>query len=332
MYTELICTEKAFCDGRKRDRARFLALFVEIGNYLEVMVSLLDSKNNENDIKNDEISMKQNEKVRKNNKIGNINENIDLSGMTDTGSVIMIEAVRTIEKKSSSKNNNENNKKSKVKFTFHIKKIIAAISATKFLPKTHKLRVNTENGGSSSFIGAFNLHQKKKAINLKNLISNRNLNDERDIEKSGDDMWDSQKSSKKLSSLGTLTISGDSMKSRENGNRNNNDDDDDDIFATKTKKQKTIYKNKNKNTIKNDNNVSVDISTVKKEFNLTEEADEYLLQILSEILKVDISVLRQDNVKEEIDYVFNTWRRPHLLLDYYRMHSSTPEIQNNFRR
>ena len=304
------------------------------------MVSLLDLKDTENSVKNNESSIKKNENSMKNRKIGDINENINLSSMTDTGSVIMIEAVKTIEKKSSSKNNNENNKKSKVKFTFHIKKIIAAISATKFLPKTHKLRVNTENGGSSSFIGAFNLHQKKKAINLKNLISNRNLNDERDIEKSGDDMWDSPKSSKKLSSLGTLTISGDSMKSRENGNNNNNnnnDDDDDDIFATKTKKQKTIYKNKNKNSVTNNNNnnnndILSDISTVKKEFNLTEEADEYLLQILCDILKVDISVLRQDNVKEEIDYVFNTWRRPHLLLDYYRMHSSTPEIQNNFRR
>ena len=329
MYTELICTEKAFCDGRKRDRARFLALFVEIGNYLEVMVSLLDSKNNENDIKNDEISMKQNEKVRKNNKIGNINENIDLSGMTDTGSVLLMEAAKKIKKKSPPDNSNENSKKSKVKFTFHIKKIIAAISATKFLPITHKLRVNIENGGSSSFIGAFNLHQKRKAMNLKILSSNRDTNDEGDLEKSGDDMWDSPKSSKKLSSLGSFTINRESKKS---GGNDNNDDDDDDIFATKTKKQKTIYKNKNKNTINNDNIVSVDISTVKKEFNLTEEADEYLLQILSEILKVDISVLRQDNIKEEIDYVFNTWRRPHLLLDYYRMHSSTPEIQNNFRR
>ena len=99
---------------------------------------------------------------------------------------------------------------------------------------------------------------------------------------------------------------------------------------------KNKNKNKNKNSVTNNNNnnndILSDISTVKKEFNLTEEADEYLLQILCDILKVDISVLRQDNVKEEIDYVFNTWRRPHLLLDYYRMHSSTPEIQNNFRR
>ena len=328
MYAELICTEKAFCDGRKRDRARFLSLFVEIGNYLEVMVSLLDSKNNEIDMKNDEINMKQNEKVMKNKKSGNINENINLSGVTDSGSVLLMEAAKTIKKKSSPDNSNENNKKSKLKFTFHIKKIIAAISATKFLPITHKLRVNIESGGSSSFIGAFNLYQKRKAMDLKILSSNRNTNDEGDVEKSGDDMWDSPKSSKKLSSLGSFTINSESKKS--GGNDSN--DDDDDIFATKKKKQKTIYKNKNKNSINNDNNIFVDISTVKKEFNLTEEADEYLLQILSEILKVDISVLRQDNVKEEIDYVFNTWRRPHLLLDYYRMHSSTPEIQNNFRR
>ena len=57
----MICTEKAFCDGRKRDRARFLSLFVEIGNYLEVMVSLLDLKDIENSVKNNESSIKKNE-------------------------------------------------------------------------------------------------------------------------------------------------------------------------------------------------------------------------------------------------------------------------------
>ena len=71
---------------------------------------------------------------------------------------------------------------------------------------------------------------------------------------------------------------------------------------------------------------------IKRDFNLIEQVDEYLLQILAEVLRVDESVLQQVHVREEVDYVFSTWRRPHLLVDYYRMHSSTPEIQNNFRR
>ena len=73
-------------------------------------------------------------------------------------------------------------------------------------------------------------------------------------------------------------------------------------------------------------------TNLKKDFDLIEQVDEYLLQILAEVLKVEESVLQQAHVREEVDYVFSTWRRPHLLVDYYRMHSSTPEIQNNFRR
>jgi hypothetical protein len=39
---ELICTERTFCDGKKRDRLRFISLFQEIGNYLEIMTSLVE--------------------------------------------------------------------------------------------------------------------------------------------------------------------------------------------------------------------------------------------------------------------------------------------------
>ena len=235
-------------------------------------------------------------------------------------------------------NNIVSKSKSKSKLTFHVKKIIAAISATKFLPKTHKLRASMENGGSSSFIGAFNIDQKKRAMdesrNLKVLGSSSDVNEKSNMEivSNEDDMWDSPKVSTKLRNIGTMNINRNS-----DNNNSNNADDDDDIFATKTKKQKMIDKKskKNDNNNKNNNNkidIIDDNLIIKKDFNIIDEVDDCLLQILSEVLKVDLSTLRKDHIKEEIDYVFSTWRRPHLLLDYYRMHSSTPEIQNNFRR
>ena len=77
LYAELLCTERAFCDGKKRDRTRFLSLFEEIGNYLEVLSSL------------EEATKKSLE---------------DVSGVSPSPTL---------------------------KFTFRIKKSIAAISATK---------------------------------------------------------------------------------------------------------------------------------------------------------------------------------------------------------
>lgn len=62
------------------------------------------------------------------------------------------------------------------------------------------------------------------------------------------------------------------------------------------------------------------------------EITQHFFEILADVLKVDVSSVYRAEVKEEIDNIFSIWRRPNLLLDYHRMHSSTPEIQIVYRR
>ena len=260
--TELLCTERAFCDGKKRDRARFVTLFEEVGNYLEVMSSLREVKKEES---------------------------------ATSGLVPSLQA----------------------KYTFRVKKTIAAISATKFLPRTHKLRVGMESGGSSTFLGAYNAHRKSKV--------NAVINSARTLALAGsessetDDMWATQRAV-------TRVVIAPSTSSKVRARKVEEDlDDGDDMWASASPKELEKRKKLKKET-------AAVPSPSPDTFDLVPQVDEYLLQIIADVLRVDESIVLQQHVKDEVDYVFSTWRRPHLLLDYYRMHSSTPEIQSNFRR
>lgn len=44
------------------------------------------------------------------------------------------------------------------------------------------------------------------------------------------------------------------------------------------------------------------------------------------------SALESGKFREQLLYIYSTWRRPHLLLDYFRMHYSTPELQRVYKR
>jgi hypothetical protein len=259
--SELLCTERAFCDGKKRDRARFVNLFEEVGNYLEVMSSLREVKSKEEAV--------------------------------TSGLVPSLQA----------------------KYTFRVKKTIAAISATKFLPRTHKLRVGMESGGYSTFLGAYNAYRKSKV--------NAVINSARTLALAGsessetDDMWATQRAA-------TRVAIAPSPSTKVRARRVEEDlDDGDDMWASVSPKEMEKRKKSKK---------EVPVAPSPDTFDLAPQVDEYLLQIIADVLRVEESAVLQQHVKDEVDYVFSTWRRPHLLLDYYRMHSSTPEIQSNFRR
>jgi hypothetical protein len=258
--SELLCTERAFCDGKKRDRARFVTLFEEVGNYLEVMSSLREVKKKE---------------------------------VATSGLVPSLQA----------------------KYTFRVKKTIAAISATKFLPRTHKLRVGMESGGSNTFLGAYNAHRKSKA--------NAVINSARTLALAGsessetDDMWATQRASTRVAIAPSPTSKIRARKVEEDL------DDGDDMWASASPKE--LEKRKKLKIV-------LPVAPSPDTFDLAPQVDEYLLQVIADVLRVEESTVLQQHVKDEVDYVFSTWRRPHLLLDYYRMHSSTPEIQSNFRR
>ena len=213
---------------------------------------------------------------------------------------------------------------STTKFTFRVKKSIAAISATKLLPRTHRLRVGMENGGMGTFLGAFNAH-KKSLLNRASVSTSRTLTSPGSSDADGGDMWGSTPLS--------ATTKPYNVKSKAVKRKVTGDNDDDDMWATTPSKYKDKQK-KEKEKEKEKSNVETSLVTNSDPtlFNLVPQIDEYLLSVISEILKVDESVVQQQSVRDEVDYVFSTWRRPHLLLDYYRMHSSTPEIQSNFRR
>lgn len=204
------------------------------------------------------------------------------------------------------------------KYTFRVKKTIAAISATKFLPRTHKLRVGMESGGSNSFLGAYNAHRKSKV--------NAVINSERNLALAGsessdtDDMWATQRTAARVT-----IASSSSPPSKIKTRRVEEDfDDGDDMWASASTKELEKRKKVKKE-------LAVAPSSPDT-FDLAPQVDEYLLQIIADVLREEESTVLQQHVKDEVDYVFSTWRRPHLLLDYYRMHSSTPEIQSNFRR
>ena len=207
---------------------------------------------------------------------------------------------------------------SNTKFTFRVKKSIAAISATKLLPRTHRLRVGMENGGMGTFLGAFNAH-KKSLLNSASVSTSRTLISAGSSDADGSDMWGS-------APLPASTRPN-NVKSKATKRKVTSDNDDDDMWATTPSK----YKEKQKKEKSNLETAPVTDSDPKL-FSLVPQINEYLLSVISEILKVDESVVQQQSVRDEVDYVFSTWRRPHLLLDYYRMHSSTSEIQSNFRR
>lgn len=64
-----------------------------------------------------------------------------------------------------------------------------------------------------------------------------------------------------------------------------------------------------------------------------ENLNRTLLRLLAETLRVNPdNVVENDAVASEVDYVFATWRRPMLLLDYHRLHSSAPPVQQLYRR
>jgi hypothetical protein len=58
----------------------------------------------------------------------------------------------------------------------------------------------------------------------------------------------------------------------------------------------------------------------------------HFYEVLADILKVGVESVTKAESLEEINHVFSTWRRPQLLLDYFRIHAATPEIQSLYRR
>lgn len=199
------------------------------------------------------------------------------------------------------------------KYTFRVKKTIAAISATKFLPRTHKLRVGMESGGSSSFLGLYNAHRKSKANAVANSVRTLTLagSDGPDT----DDMWATGRAAARVTIAPSTKVRAQRLEE--------DLDDGDDMWASSSPKELEKRKKLKKEVL---------VAPSPDTFDLAPQVDEYLLQIVADMLRVEEAVVLQQHVKDEVDYVFSTWRRPHLLLDYYRMHSSTPEIQSNFRR
>ena len=63
------------------------------------------------------------------------------------------------------------------------------------------------------------------------------------------------------------------------------------------------------------------------------DLDFSLLRLIGETLRLDPDKVAEDPaVRSEADFVFSTWRRPSLLFDYYRLHASTPAVQQLYRR
>jgi hypothetical protein len=241
---ELICTERTFCDGKKRDRIRFISLFQEIGNYLEIMTSLVEESQK---------------------------EAIGISSPP-------------------------------LKVITMMKKTIAAISAIKFLPRTHPLRVGMENGGPNSFVGAFNANKKHleaqsriegmgdgdvMKYNDRSNVDNKATKTEVDDD---DDMWGAARPK--------VSISGRLMSEKNSKKRDlvvaKNDGDDDDIWA------KSTLKKRNQPKSKTDKQSNIQEKLMNDNFSLVSQVDGCLLQILAEILKVDEAVIMQKRVKEEV--------------------------------
>ena len=66
---------------------------------------------------------------------------------------------------------------------------------------------------------------------------------------------------------------------------------------------------------------------------LMQEFSVFLREVICEFLLDNVAkdtkklmVNENSKFREEVIYVYSTWRSPHLLLDYYRMHSSSPDI------
>ena len=174
-----------------------------------------------------------------------------------------------------------------------------------------------ENGGVNSFMGAYNAHKKEALLSALKEKRPSSLVGDGVVLAADDDMWASASPVRSSSSRSSVPTQAVSRKSTQVS------DDDEDMWASASPKEL----GKQKRAKKALESVSVPI-----DFDLVPQVDQYLLQIIADVLKVDESVVMQQHVRDEVDYVFSTWRRPHLLLDYHRMHSSTPDIQNNFRR
>ena len=72
--------------------------------------------------------------------------------------------------------------------------------------------------------------------------------------------------------------------------------------------------------------------TPEMEDRVLDSVDDHLTYLLAEVFQVDKSILESTRVRDEIDYVLSTWRRPQLLLDFFYMHDTSADTQNLSRR
>jgi hypothetical protein len=194
----------------------------------------------------------------------------------------------------------------------HLKRFIATISAIRGLPLNHKLRKKFEFKLKLNYLSPNAV--QTRAGNIKTYLYKSPTVD------SDDDLFAPQSRSY---SYVTST----------------KDDSDDDFFAPT---QKGFGKN-TKSSYDNDNDEFWATSAKKKVVTtiaepltkeiLLSEIENTLLQVIADTLKVDDdSILNNESIRFEIADVFSTWRKPQLLLEYYRMHRASQDLQNVFAR
>lgn len=197
---ELVCSDRAFCEGLKKDRHRFLNFLAEIGNYLELMSSYTAapfsphlnfphpslspfSSSASGSVEPWSLGLKGGGGGSKKERVGMLqrtagpvsDEDEDESGGeiatyspcsgSGSGSGSPYGSTGGGEGDGVSPLSPSSSPSlvpASSQLTFRLKKTLAAISAVKFLPRTHRLRVGLENGAPSSFVGAFNAVQRQE--------------------------------------------------------------------------------------------------------------------------------------------------------------------------
>ena len=81
-----------------------------------------------------------------------------------------------------------------------------------------------------------------------------------------------------------------------------------------------------------DQDVLQDVTTPRGQVSIVRES---FLDLLLEVLCNGADALtsvQRDAVSKEVEHVFSTWRKAHLLLDYYTMHAGSPPLQRLHKR
>eukprot|EP01041_Mallomonas_annulata_P004776 gene4776-9502_t len=189
-----------------------------------------------------------------------------------------------------------------------LRRFMATFSALLSLPDTHKLRrqISSRIGGFHPLqISPEDIRRLKASYkgSSKSSSSAGNYNDNDD----GDDLW---------------------VKGRQRQTSTNVDSSSEDLFAPPASAKGQGVRSKAGRSGHSD---GAGTSITQNPNALSTELRRSLYELVAEQLSVPLSELGS-SFASELDDIFRTWRRPHLLLDYLRMHSWSPDLQRLIRR